>query len=108
MGPSSDRMLAHCLIIDNRGEIEMAQFALQHSQNDDVKNFAQQLIVDHSKMLASLERLGRGAQSNQGAGGAIPQGERNRRRSNRVRRNRTSLNKVRSKSRPSDSRSSKA
>jgi len=68
-------MLAHCLIIDNRGEIEMAQFALQHSQNDDVKNFAQQLISDHSKMLASLERLGRGAQSNQGAGGTVPQRE---------------------------------
>src|SRR4051812_5597150 len=63
---SSDRMLAHCLIVDNRGEIEMAQFALQHSQNDDVKNFAQQLIADHSKMLASLESLGRGAQQNQG------------------------------------------
>jgi len=65
-----DAMLSHCLIVDNRGEIELAQFALQHSQNAEVKQFAQMLIDDHSKMLASLERIG-GGQATQPASNTV-------------------------------------
>src|SRR5688572_7206241 len=53
-----DRMLAHCLIVENRGEVELAQFVQQKSQNEEVKQFAQRMIDDHTKMLAELEKFG--------------------------------------------------
>jgi putative membrane protein len=53
-----DREMAEALLIDNQGEVAMAQFALQKTQNEEVKQFAQKLIDDHQKMIDSLRQAG--------------------------------------------------
>jgi predicted outer membrane protein len=62
-----DRELAECLLIANQGEVAMAQFALQKTQNQEVRQFAEKLIEDHQKMIDSLRQAGAG-----GGAAAVP------------------------------------
>ncbi|MBA4017874.1 MAG: hypothetical protein C0483_11920 [Pirellula sp.] len=57
VGQSADAELATCLSIDNQGEIDAGHMALQKSQNDDVKQFAQEMVNAHAKMIQDLQRF---------------------------------------------------
>lgn len=48
------RHLAECFMLHNQSEINLAKFALDHSENAKVKEFAQVLIKDHEKFAATL------------------------------------------------------
>jgi len=66
----TDRDLATMLTFGNQGEVEMATFVKDKSQNDQVKQFAEHMISDHSAFLQQLNQIaGRGAQP-----GAAPVG----------------------------------
>nr|AXL05479.1 hypothetical protein VT03_24070 [uncultured bacterium] len=69
MHPVGDRELAEMLLVDNQGEVAMAQFALQKTQNQEVRQFAQKLIDDHQKMIDSLRQLGAGGAAEGGQAG---------------------------------------
>lgn len=53
----TDQQLAAWLLVDNRGEIALAQLAQEKTSNSDVRDFAQHLIDDHSKMVEKLEQF---------------------------------------------------
>jgi Predicted outer membrane protein len=55
--------LADCFLLKNQEEINLARFAMERSQNDKVKAFAQRLIDDHQKYGQSLERFARHSKS---------------------------------------------
>lgn len=55
MARSADQELAACLIIDNQSEVDAGKFALAHSQNQEVKQFAQQMVDQHSQMIQKLQ-----------------------------------------------------
>jgi predicted outer membrane protein len=55
--PMNDAQFIAKSIRDNRMEIEMAQMALDKSQNENVKMIAEMLVKDHSKMLRDLTAL---------------------------------------------------
>jgi predicted outer membrane protein len=50
-----EKFLAGCLLAKNKCEVEFAQLAQQHSQNPQVKEFAQMLERDHQKIVQQLE-----------------------------------------------------
>ena len=52
-----DKMFVKKAIRGNFNEIDTAKMALQKSQNDQVKQFAQKMIDDHGKMLDDLHTL---------------------------------------------------
>jgi predicted outer membrane protein len=52
-----DGPIAACLILGNREEIALAQFAQQRAQSPEVKEFAQQLIQDHQQAISQLEKF---------------------------------------------------
>ena len=52
-----DRMVANQLLEMSKGEVALANFALQHTQNDQVKQFAQQMIEDHTKLNNELAKF---------------------------------------------------
>jgi predicted outer membrane protein len=57
---SRDRLEAHlanCLILANQEEVALARFALEKSQDQRVKGFAQMLIDDHSKAIQELKKF---------------------------------------------------
>jgi predicted outer membrane protein len=54
---SADSQLAGCLIVDNQGEIVLGKLAQEKSQNNDVKQFAQQMVQDHNQFMQQLERF---------------------------------------------------
>lgn len=54
---SVNHYLANCLLIHNQGEIAINQFAEGKSQNDEVKQFAQQMVRDHQQLSQKLERV---------------------------------------------------
>lgn len=56
-GRSTDQELAACLTIDNEGEVWMGKFAQQRAKNDEVKQFAEQMVKDHSQMIEKLQRF---------------------------------------------------
>lgn len=57
----SDQEIAQCLIIDNHGEVTLAEFAQQKAQDPQVKQFAQMLVKDHGAFIQKLEQFaGRG------------------------------------------------
>ncbi len=63
---SNDAQIAAFLIVDNQNEIAAAQIAEQRAQSDQVKQFAQQMIKDHEKMLGELQQVaGPNGQANQ-------------------------------------------
>ena len=52
-----DNFVAKSLLIANQEEIELAQFAMQHAQSQEVKQFAQQLVNDHQALGEKLNRI---------------------------------------------------
>jgi predicted outer membrane protein len=61
------REVATLLAIGNRGEIEIAQLAMQNAQDPKVKQFAQQMIKDHTDYLEKLNHFAGGEISQTGA-----------------------------------------
>jgi predicted outer membrane protein len=54
--PLADWQIAEWLIVDNQGEIALAEKAEQAASDDDVKEFAQNVLDDHHKFLQKLQR----------------------------------------------------
>jgi len=52
-----DRYLATCLLAKNEAEVQLSQIAQQKSENPQVKQFAEQMIQDHKKMIEQLQPL---------------------------------------------------
>lgn len=50
-----DRELASWLTVDNRGEIALAELAREKASNSDVREFAETMIDEHSKMVEQLQ-----------------------------------------------------
>lgn len=61
MGASSlsraDQKMVKDMAMSNLAEIEAARMAQSKSQNEQVKNFAQQMIDDHTKALSEVQQL---------------------------------------------------
>ena len=55
--PLSDKAFVKKAIMGNNAEIDTAKMALQKSQNDQVKQYAQKMIDDHTKMLDDLHTV---------------------------------------------------
>lgn len=53
-----DMVVAQWLGLYNAEEIALANLAIQHSQNEKVKQFAQTLVKDHTELLNSLQNFG--------------------------------------------------
>jgi predicted outer membrane protein len=51
-----NQKIAVCLVLGNQEEVALAQLAQQHSQNEQVKKFAQQMIEHHQKAIAKIEQ----------------------------------------------------
>jgi predicted outer membrane protein len=58
-GPSShaDQMVANQAFEMSKGEIELASFALKHTQNEEVRKFAQMMIEDHTNFNNQLAKF---------------------------------------------------
>ena len=56
--PGEDPLLAACLLVGGRRQIEVCQFALERLQNHDCKAFAKAEIEEHQKIKADLQKLG--------------------------------------------------
>jgi predicted outer membrane protein len=52
-----DGPIAACLILGNREEVALAQFAQQRAQSPEVKEFALQMIKDHQQAISQLEKF---------------------------------------------------
>lgn len=52
-----DKYFVSCLKTDNKAEVAIATFAAQKATNPDVKAFAQQMVKDHTDLLAKLDRF---------------------------------------------------
>jgi predicted outer membrane protein len=70
--PILDQMAAEGMLQTNKGEIELANFALKHTQNEEVRKFAQTIVNDQTNLNKQLQRF----VSEQGAGqeGNLPGG----------------------------------
>jgi len=55
--PIADQVLITWLTVDNENEVAFARIALQKAQSAEVKQFAQQMIDDHSKMVQKLNGM---------------------------------------------------
>ena len=53
----TEQHLAACLIIDNQGQVALAEFAQEQSQNDEVKQFAQQMVQEHTECISKLQQF---------------------------------------------------
>jgi putative membrane protein len=52
-----DRQLAACLLTKNKGEVELGKYAAERAKDRDVKEFAEQMVKDHSSVAEQLEQL---------------------------------------------------
>ncbi len=50
-----DSHLAACLILGNEEEVALGRFAAQHASSEQVKQFAQQMVDQHSKAISKLQ-----------------------------------------------------
>jgi predicted outer membrane protein len=48
---------ANCLLKNNQAEIEISQYAAQQSQNPKVKQYAEELVKDHQKVVQQLQQI---------------------------------------------------
>jgi putative membrane protein len=63
----TDQQLANWLLVDNRGEIQLARVAQEKATCDEVKAFAKRMIDDHAKMVEKLQQFaGTGRSTQQG------------------------------------------
>lgn len=57
-GPQeAELFFTNCLLADNKAEVEISELAQQKSENSDVKQFAEQMIKDHNKMIQQLQQV---------------------------------------------------
>lgn len=54
----ADRQLATWLWAESEAKIEIAKWAIDRTKNEDVKEFAQQVVYDHGEYLEQLRRFG--------------------------------------------------
>src|ERR1700761_3553058 len=54
-GPSMDKEFVKKAIEGNMAEVQMGQLALEKSSDDQVKQFAQRMVDDHTKMLDQMK-----------------------------------------------------
>jgi putative membrane protein len=54
-GPGADKAFVKKALEGNMAEIQMGQLALEKSQDDQVKQFAQRMVDDHGKMLDQMK-----------------------------------------------------
>jgi len=52
-----DQMIANQLFEMSKGEVELANFALKHTQNEEVRRFAQMMIEDHTNFNNQLAKF---------------------------------------------------
>lgn len=52
-----DRQLAACLLTKNKGEVELGKFASERAKDRVVKEFAEQMVKDHSQVVDKLEQI---------------------------------------------------
>jgi putative membrane protein len=55
-GDHLNQKIAVCLVLGNQEEVALAQLAQQHSQNEQVKKFAQQMIEHHQQAISKIEQ----------------------------------------------------
>jgi len=48
---------ANCLLKNNQAEVELGQFAAEQAQDPKVKQFAEDLVKDHQKVVARLQQI---------------------------------------------------
>jgi predicted outer membrane protein len=53
----TDWQIAEWISVDNQGEVALAEIAEQHASDKDVKQFAQQMLDEHTEFLQKLQRL---------------------------------------------------
>jgi predicted outer membrane protein len=63
-----ERYFANCLLKNNQAEIEISQFAAQQSQNPKVKQYAEELVKDHQKVVQELQPIASGSAAVRSAG----------------------------------------
>ncbi|MFO1064358.1 MAG: DUF4142 domain-containing protein [Pirellulales bacterium] len=61
-GPSLTAFIVHKLRLGNQGEVELGQMATERAEHQQVKQFAQKMVQEHSQMIQKLDAI-------QGAGG---------------------------------------
>jgi predicted outer membrane protein len=52
-----DRMAAESMVQMAKGQIELANFALKHTQNDEVRKFAQSIVQDATNLDSQLQKF---------------------------------------------------
>ena len=52
-----DQLLASWLVVDNENEIALSRLAQERSKNEEVKQFAKQMIDDHQQMVTKLQTI---------------------------------------------------
>ena len=52
-----ERQLAACLLTKNKGEVELGKFASERAKDGNVKEFAEQMVKDHGKVVEKLEQI---------------------------------------------------
>ncbi len=52
-----DHLIANCLRGMSKGEVELGNFSLKHTQNQEVRRFAEMMVKDHENFNKQLERF---------------------------------------------------
>jgi predicted outer membrane protein len=52
-----NRQIAACLLDKNKGEVELGKMAAERTEHKDVKEFAEKMVKEHSKMVEKLQRI---------------------------------------------------
>ncbi|MBL9163725.1 MAG: DUF4142 domain-containing protein [Planctomycetaceae bacterium] len=55
-GDNLDQKIAVCLLLGNQEEVALAQFAEQHAQNEEVRQFAKQMIEHHQQAISQIQQ----------------------------------------------------
>ena len=66
--------IANCLILANQEEVALAKFALQKSQDERVKQFAQKMVDDHRKIGEKLQQYAANVDFDRPSGSASASG----------------------------------
>ncbi len=56
-GEQLNYAIAACLLDHNKAEVELSKMAVDHAKNDQVKQFAEQMVKDHTKMVEKLQQF---------------------------------------------------
>jgi putative membrane protein len=56
-GEQLNYALAACMLDHNKAEVEMAKLAVEQAKNDEVKQFAEQMVKDHGQMVKKLQQF---------------------------------------------------